>query len=85
MVKHNDDYLIAGFTASDGEGEYDGWLMLITEKGVPVWQTTVGEVKSDKFFKIIKSKDGNYLAVGSTTSKGDGKSDFWVVNFNVER
>jgi len=85
MVKHNDDYLIAGYTASDGEGEYDGWLMLITEKGVPVWQTTVGEVKSDKFFKIIKSKDGNYLAVGSTTSKGDGKSDFWVVNFNVER
>ncbi len=84
VVKADDKkYLIAGFTASKGEGEYDGWLMMMTEKGVPLWQTTVGDVKSEKIYKIIKTKSGNYLVCGSTTSKGEGKKDMWVVSFNI--
>jgi len=83
VVKSGENYLIAGYTASKGEGEYDGWLMLMTEKGVALWDTTIGDIKSDKIEKIIPIKDGGFLVCGSTTSKGEGKSDIWVVTFTL--
>lgn len=84
VVKSGKDYLIAGYTASKGEGEADGWLMMMTEKGNVLWETTMGDIKNDIINKIIPIKDGGYLVCGSTTSKGEGKSDVWVVTFNLK-
>jgi len=79
LVKNPDSYLLAGWTASKGEGKYDGWLMMLDKKGKTMWEKTIGDVGVDKFLKIIKTSDGNYVAIGFTNSMGEGKTDAWVV------
>ncbi|OIP00593.1 MAG: hypothetical protein AUJ98_07060 [Bacteroidetes bacterium CG2_30_33_31] len=82
VIKSGNIYYVAGYTASKGEGDFDGWIMAITEQGIPIWEMTLGDLKTDKFEKILATKDGGFLLCGITTSKGKGRSDIWVVNLN---
>jgi hypothetical protein len=85
VVSAKSNFLIVGYTASQGEGESDGWLILMDEKGNIITETTVGESKTEKIYKIIKAKDGSFYFCGTNTSKGNGSSDFWVVNLKLEK
>ncbi len=77
-----DDFVVGGFTASQGEGKYDAWIMKIDKKGNIISEQTFGEEKDDKINRMIKCKDGTYLMVGYTESKGDGGKSMWVVKTN---
>lgn len=77
-VTSKDGYLIAGYTMSEGEGGYDGWLVEVDKKGEVLWQETVGDVENDKFKKIFKTKDGGHILCGTTYSD-DNKDDMWVI------
>ncbi len=75
-------YVLGGFTASQGEGKYDAWIMEIDKKGNKVYENTFGEEEDDKINKMIQCKDGSYLLVGYTESKGDGNQSMWLVKTN---
>jgi hypothetical protein len=81
VVQFEDSYLLAGFTESMGEGKTDGWLMKLDKKGKTLWEKNYGDVGDDQIDKLIKTKDGGYIFVGSTDSLGEGKKDFWIVKF----
>jgi len=81
VVQFDDSYLLAGFTESMGEGKTDGWLMKLDKKGKKLWEKNYGDVGDDQIAKLIKTKDGGYIFVGSTDSLGEGKMDFWIVKF----
>lgn len=85
VAKAGENFLIAGYTASSGEGNYDGWLLIMDKDGNIKHETTIGESGSEKITKIIKAADGSYFFCGSNNSKGNGKTDFWVGNISLSK
>src|SRR5665648_412109 len=77
-------YIICGYTWSKGKGKDDGWVFKIDQNGKVLWERTFGDNSTDTLFSIIKSKDGDYVAVGRTNSKGPGNSDAWVLKLDEE-
>lgn len=75
------NFMAVGYTFSKGAGKYDGWVGRISTKGELKSEETFGGTKDDKLFKIIKLKDGDFIACGYTTSSGEGKKDMWVMKF----
>ncbi len=73
---HN--YVIAGSSTSQGIGESDMWLLKIDATGEKLWEHIIGDRKAEEATSII-SKDGGYAIAGYTSSKGEGKSDLWVL------
>ena len=81
VLQNRNSYILAGYTGSKGEGKTDGWLMMLDKKGKTIKEKTIGDVGEDRLIKIIKTAKGNYIAVGSTNSVGEGGLDFWVIKF----
>lgn len=90
-------YLIGGYSKSnngDVTGHHgsldssDAWIAQISSLGDLLWQKSIGGSGTDVINQLIHTTDGNYLAIGTTTSNnGDvfgnhGKSDFWVIKLN---
>jgi len=68
-------------------GEEDIWVFELDSLGRIIWQNTFGGNKTDRVSEIIKTKDKNYLMVGSTKSdshglQNEGEEDYWVVKFD---
>ena len=79
VFRDKDDYVLGGFTQSSGEGKSDAWIVKIDEKGNLLNEKTFGEEGDDIVHRMIQTRDGGYLMVGETDSKGEGKNDFWVL------
>jgi len=75
-------YIVAGYTTSAGKGGEDGWAVLIDKDGYKVRELTYGGAQDDRIEGLIRTNDGNYLAVGRTKSKGAGDWDFWVLRLD---
>jgi len=75
-------FIVAGHTTSSGKGGEDGWAVLIDKNGYKVREITYGGAQDDRIEALIRTNDGNYLAVGRTKSKGKGDWDFWVLRLD---
>lgn len=75
-------YLIAGYTASKGSGERDGWIVKIKEDGTKQWDAVAGGRHRENFRSLIETSKNTYIAVGYTKSFGHGQSDIYIVNFS---
>jgi len=74
---------VVKFKCSCGKPLSDfGYSKVISGELVKVWDKTIGGEGDDAVYSVIRTVDGNFLAVGSTSSKGAGKSDAWVVKFD---
>jgi len=71
-------YVVAGYTNSMGDGDYDFLLLKIDASGNMAWNKTYGGAQSDKIYAIAETADG-YVATGDTLSKGEGESDAWII------
>lgn len=80
-VVESDDggYVIAGDTGSFGAGNNDFWLVKVDSIGNMEWNKTFGGPRYDSLRAMIKTHDGGYALVGSTTSFGGGSEDFWLI------
>ena len=72
-------YIIAGYTASIGNGGYDVWLIKTDEFGDEEWNNTFGGEAEDRGNSVIENEEGEYLIVGFTHSYGSGSSDVWLL------
>jgi len=77
-------YIIAGNTTSKGSGQMDIWVIKIDSKGKILWDKTFGGRKSEWVKSFQLTTDGAYILAGSTSSKGTGKNDAWVIKIDSE-
>jgi len=75
-------YVVAGYTNSMGNGDYDFLLLKIDSSGNTAWNKTYGGTQSDKAYAIAETS-GGCVAVGDTRSKGEGETDAWIIKVDV--
>jgi hypothetical protein len=75
-------YILAGFTNSNEAGEFNAWVIKLDDDGNTVWDKTFGGSKDDGLNSLIQTSDNGYAVVGSTSSKGKGKYDAWVIKLD---
>ena len=72
-------YIIVGSTWSDGNGNYDIWLIKTDNNGNEQWSKTFGGEQSDSGNSMLRTSDGGYIIIGSTRSYGSGGVDAWLI------
>ncbi len=72
------DGLAFAGTKTNSAGNTDGWLLRTDLAGNTDWVDTYGGGGTDGFAAMAALSDG-YLLAGSTTSKGAGAADGWLV------
>lgn len=75
-------FMIAGWTGSFGAGGSDVYFIRTDSKGDTLWTRAVGGEKDERVTNIIKTYDGNYVAVGQTESFGAGERDGYLIKIN---
>ncbi len=79
-------FAVAGFTASKGAGESDGWIFRLDASGRLIWDRTFGGVDKDWASGIVPLADGSFAVVGTNFSKApgsmDGSMDNWLLRFD---
>jgi hypothetical protein len=87
-------YIIVGSSDSDDVdisnnlGEYDFWVIKISETGELVWEKNFGGSEIDEARSIEATSDGNYIIVGDTrsndqdVSNNHGAADVWVIKMS---
>lgn len=74
---------------SGNHGEYDAWVVKVSDSGVIQWQKAFGGTNYDMPFDIQLSSDGGYVFVGWTNSNdGDvsgyhGALDAWIAKISA--
>ncbi|HEY9261442.1 hypothetical protein, partial [Chitinophaga sp.] len=64
----DDGYIMAGYTTGCSNGGKDGYVIRTNKKGDLLWAKTYGGTGDDTFSKLTPTKDGGYIAIGSTNS-----------------
>ena len=75
-------YILAGGSSSVSSGDSDFWLVRTNASGSTLWQKFFGGNGEDVARAVIALPDG-FLVAGSTTSKGAGGSDAWLVRTDL--
>lgn len=87
-------YVVGGISksangdVSENKGNYDFWIVKLTDEGNISWERSFGGSEWDELKSIIQTSDGEYIAVGLThSSDGDivghhGSSDYLVVKLD---
>ncbi len=72
-------YIVAGFTASFGAGDYDIFLIKTDANGNVQWAKTYGGTAWDWAYSVQQTSDGGYIVAGGTASFGAGSRDFFLI------
>jgi hypothetical protein len=75
-------FAIAGMTRSKGNGNVDGWVIKLDKYGNMLWDKALGGSKWDIVYSIIQTIDGGFIVAGETESKGNRKSDAWIMKLD---
>jgi hypothetical protein len=81
LIEDN-NFVVAGYTDSMGNGDYDFLLLKIDASGSLLWNRTFGGTQSDKAYAVAAAPSG-CVAVGDTRSKGEGDSDAWIIKVDL--
>lgn len=76
-------FLVGGYTNSFS-ADRDGWLMKLDAGGKIEWQRAYGGPGLDLIRALAPTYDGNFVALGSTTSFGAGGVDIWVLKLDAK-
>ncbi len=75
------NYLVSG-TGIDTANVRDGWLIKFTPAGDTLWTSRYGGAAGDYINSIYEDSQGDIWGCGSTSSWGNGLSDFWLMRFD---
>ena len=70
---------VAGFTTSEGMGEGDGYLLMLSANGDTLFTRTYGGAAVDYFAAVLVPTDSTLIFVGKSDSYGDALGDLWLV------
>lgn len=74
VLTNEGDVIMAGFTNSQGAGNYDVFLIKIDEDGNEIWRRTHGTPNAELAHAITKNSNGDFMVAGqeeSLTSDGE--------------
>ena len=75
-------YIVAGWTASSGAGDFDAYILKLDESGNTTWTKTFGGSTYDYAYSIQQTTDGGYIVAGTTLSFGAGNADGYVLKLD---
>lgn len=78
----DEQYVVAGYTNSMGNGDYDFLFLKIDASGNMLWSKTYGGTESDKAYAVTETAGGCVIA-GDTRSKGAGDTDGWIIKVDA--
>lgn len=71
------------FCGTVGGGTGNAFIMKTNKYGKKIWSKSLGVPENyESFNTVIETMDHNIIAVGSTTGKGNGKFDVYLVKFD---
>lgn len=71
--------IVCGQTTSYSAGQYDAFLLKLSDNGTPEWTRVIGSAGNDKLVKVRQTQDGGFIALGETSSFANSKGESWVV------
>jgi len=80
----NGDILIAGVTEDFLISFYDCYLLRTTANGKLIWRRTIDVEGNYDFSKMIESKDGNYLLLGTSSNEFNTNNDIVLIKVNED-
>ena len=72
-------FIVVGYTNSAGRGGTDGLVLKLSPSGAKEWAMTYGGPRDEFLRAAVETRDGGYIAAGSTQSFGAGEHDYWLV------
>ncbi|MDP3394717.1 helix-turn-helix domain-containing protein [Sediminibacterium sp.] len=85
LVISNDNSIISISTINCGsKNECDIELLKKDNKGKVLWKCIIGGTSYDRASQVLRTKDGSYFVIGSTSSFGKGNYDVLVVKVSSE-
>lgn len=72
-------HIVAGFTDSYGEGNFDAYLVKTNASGDLLWQKTYGGAQDDGANCLTVDADGGFILAGWTNSFGHGGDDLYLL------
>jgi gliding motility-associated-like protein len=84
LIPSNDGNLILGGTSNSLDPDGDGLFIKTDLNGNIIWSKVIVGSSVDQIVKIIACFDGGYVAIGSTSSYGQGGLDVWVTRIDEE-
>jgi hypothetical protein len=79
VVEAPDGFVLAGFTNSSGNGDFDFYLVKTNQEGKYEWSKTFGGEGRDRCWSMARTDDGGYVLAGETSSFGEGEEDCYLV------
>jgi hypothetical protein len=77
-------YIIVGYTASHGAGNYDVWLIKTDSNGNQLWDKTFGGSGWDSGFSVRQTSDDGYIVAGATTPAGSMTLDVYLIKVGAD-
>jgi hypothetical protein len=85
FIVSNDNSIISVSTINCGtKNECDIELVKKDIKGKILWKRIIGGTSYDKASQVIRTKDGSYIVIGSTSSFGKGNYDVLIVKVSFQ-
>lgn len=76
-------YVVAGQTASNGNGQLDAWLLKLDADGTEQWQRPYGDTLDDRASSVL-ADGSDYVFAGGTKSEGSGGVDAWIMKVDSD-
>jgi gliding motility-associated-like protein len=84
IIPANDGNLILGGSTNSLDSDGDGLIIKTDLNGNIIWSKVIGGSGVDQIVRMIPCFDGGYVAIGSTTSYGQGSLDAWITRINED-
>jgi hypothetical protein len=75
-------YIVAGYTASFGDPDYDMWVLKLDSNGGIVWEYAYGADNQELASFVEQTSDGGYILGGRTNSIAGSAPDFWALKLD---
>ena len=82
ITTNGSNYLIAGYTNSFGNGQFDAYVLKINNQGDTIWTKTFGDSLDDKAYAIKQITDSTTIFCGFTENYGALKKDGLIVKID---
>lgn len=70
------NFILGGYTFSEGHGKADAWLVCINERGQTLWTKTFGTSNNDRIEHLLLLPEGDLAFSGTRNDQKEG--DLWV-------
>jgi hypothetical protein len=82
MTTSDGGYLLVGSSRSFGDGTSKIYVIKVENNGIEQWSKIYGGSGGENAREVIRTGDGNYVIIGSTSSYGAGEFDIWAIKIN---